>query len=1576
MKTLSHIFLLRMLIFVIILNPSIAQAKNTSETIPLTPPNNSAEVFGEAIATCTVDISVSGDVLLCQEDLVNLDGDISGDYLEFEWTSDLGYSNSSDLDPNVFVDQTETFTLCAKAVDDTNLISNGDFEGGFSDFSSDYVFNSNTGVNGLAQGSFNIDSQVPALWANQCSAIDGNMMVVNGDLNGGTNAYCTDVDLCTDTDYLFSAEFMTINSPAPELQFSINGDLLGNSVSGGGPCSIIQFEELWNSESNTSATICIVNQNTAASGNDFALDNIVFYEVCASKESFTVTVEDVGFFIDAPLQISCDNPQVTVTAFANNPNNNFTYSWNTIDGIIEGFNDEESITVSAAGEYYVTVSNGGNCTSVDFIEVVGNTDIPTVDISLSNPINCLNTMADLTAITNANNVEFYWENEIGDFFGFSDEINITEAGTYFVTVTDSDNNCTNETQIDVMVDDAVPIFDLESSNNINCVNSTSILTTSNNFNQVTWFTVANNTPLNQTNDTITVSEAGMYIAFVTGTNGCTYSDTVQVLEVPTNFQYSATATDIDCNNPTSNINVNIDPASFTITWLGDAAQNGSNTNISVSSPGSYSYIVSDNNGCTEVANIQVTGIPIDFQYSSSASDIDCNNATSNINVNLDPTLFTINWIGNVSSNGSNTSISVDAPGTYSFIVTDNNGCTEENSVEVIEIPTSVQALQSNGTDITCTNEGILIVEDPLLILDSVEWIFPDGTQTTSTTNMINTTQAGWTYFQAFGQDGCSYSDSIFIDRVGSFPEVSIEGDILNCNNGEVTLIPTVDDQVTFTWIYPDGNIGTDSLLMSDQAGPHTLEVINSDGCTTTTTYEIIADLMEPQLLPINDIVLNCSVDFVELNSPTSNGETIEWIGPNLSSLDTTIIVSEEGQYMLTATGDNGCTSSESFLVSMDTLPPVFNLSPSIILDCDINSFPASVEMVSGVLLEITWEGPSGEILIGPDVTINQAGIWQVTAIAENGCSTTVDYEVMQDVEVPDLSIDGTIINCNNPESIITVTSTANLTSIEYEQNNINIGSGNMVTVTNSDPLTIVVIDENGCSFSQNYSPISDLEPIEFSLSSEGLNCNNAEVVIDIDSPNFIVEASIYNSNLELIGDLTTLISEPGIYTVLAVGENGCENALDIELFLDDSVVDFTAEDLNLDCNMLSGPITINATSQYVSAMLLDINGTEISAATATEDLMVSDAGSYTVVLIGANGCTSEYDIMVSIDDASPVFNLASANLDCNTTEVPISIESSDPFSSATLLDVDGQLIDTSPFDGSFPSIEQGGVYEVIVTGFNGCTSIQEIEILQDTTSIDLTLQGGFINCNNEPVPLQVMTDQPYNQAWVIETSTQEQTDLQDSLFEINEVGIYEVTVIGDNGCLTTETIEFVANPNDLSAFIEPQAEVSPNVDHLLTLEINKPIEEIESIVWEPSIGLSCDDCLTPIFNGVESTTYEITVTDIFGCQTIIFTSVNLMIDIYIPNVFGLDESGPNRGFTVFTNENGIDQISSMRIYDRWGNLVFLNENFSHNDPDQGWKGDYAYDNQMALPGVYAYYIVVKRLSGEEDVFVGDVTFLR
>jgi hypothetical protein len=70
----------------------------------------------------------------------------------------------------------------------------------------------------------------------------------------------------------------------------------------------------------------------------------------------------------------------------------------------------------------------------------------------------------------------------------------------------------------------------------------------------------------------------------------------------------------------------------------------------------------------------------------------------------------------------------------------------------------------------------------------------------------------------------------------------------------------------------------------------------------------------------------------------------------------------------------------------------------------------------------------------------------------------------------------------------------------------------------------------------------------------------------------------------------------------------------------------------------------------------------------------------------------------------------------------------------------------------------------------------------------------------------------------------------------------------------------------------------------------------------------------------------------------------------------------------------VELVELFQIFDRWGELVFEQRNFLHNDDSFAWNG--RVKGQTANPGVFTYYAKVRFIDGETVLFTGDVTLVR
>ncbi len=361
----------------------------TSELVILADPSANQPTVCASQA-CTGLVNAGPDVTICEPmQPVPLTAFISGDIINFQWTPTTGLSNPNSLTPIATVATTTTYKLSA-SIRSGNLVTNGDFELGPVGFTTDYVLGT-TSCLGLGfldcAGTYGVLTNPMDGHQNFSPCMDavggGNMMVVNGAPNL-QNVWCQTINVSPNTDYDFSALVTSVHPASPAiLQFSINGNTIGSPFNAGAPCAWGLFSATWNSGSNTTATICILNQNTAAAGNDFALDGISFSELCMDMDQVTVHVMELAPQISPPPVIDCNDPFgcVVLNALGTSTNgDNLTFQWTTSGtGLIQSGANTATPLVCAAGVYNLSVTamlNGVECTQTGSTVVIDNNALP------------------------------------------------------------------------------------------------------------------------------------------------------------------------------------------------------------------------------------------------------------------------------------------------------------------------------------------------------------------------------------------------------------------------------------------------------------------------------------------------------------------------------------------------------------------------------------------------------------------------------------------------------------------------------------------------------------------------------------------------------------------------------------------------------------------------------------------------------------------------------------------------------------------------------------------------------------------------------------------------------------------------------------------------------------------------------------------------------------------------------------------------------------------------------------------------------------------------------------------------
>jgi len=146
-------------------------------------------------------------------------------------------------------------------------------------------------------------------------------------------------------------------------------------------------------------------------------------------------------------------------------------------------------------------------------------------------------------------------------------------------------------------------------------------------------------------------------------------------------------------------------------------------------------------------------------------------------------------------------------------------------------------------------------------------------------------------------------------------------------------------------------------------------------------------------------------------------------------------------------------------------------------------------------------------------------------------------------------------------------------------------------------------------------------------------------------------------------------------------------------------------------------------------------------------------------------------------------------------------------------------------------------------------------------------------------------------------------------------------------------------------------------------------------VWSPPDGLSCIDCPDPVINIIDTETYTVMITDEDECTATddITVNVDKTRNVFIPNVFSPNNDGTNDIFMIYGGK-GVVGVLELKIYDRWGELIFENYDFSTDDPTMGWDGTFR--GQTMNPAVFVYHAEIEFFDGVIIPYAGDVTLVK
>lgn len=202
---------------------------------------------------------------------------------------------------------------------------------------------------------------------------------------------------------------------------------------------------------------------------------------------------------------------------------------------------------------------------------------------------------------------------------------------------------------------------------------------------------------------------------------------------------------------------------------------------------------------------------------------------------------------------------------------------------------------------------------------------------------------------------------------------------------------------------------------------------------------------------------------------------------------------------------------------------------------------------------------------------------------------------------------------------------------------------------------------------------------------------------------------------------------------------------------------------------------------------------------------------------------------------------------------------------------------------------------------------------------------------------------------------------------------YTYTVTDQFGCSVETTVALqsaLAFSVDLGDDLFVQLGESIQINPILS-------EPAVSFSWQPAELVDCTpDCFSLEFAPTTSAVYTLTATSEVSCETSdsIFINVEKVRKVYFPNAFTPNNDGINDFFIVYGAQPNVQEVAQLVIFDRWGGVVFKQQNFAPNDFLHGWDG-FA-KGKIVDVGLYTYFAEVRFLDGAVVLYEGDVMVVR
>lgn len=1336
-----------------------------------------------------------------------------------------------------------------------------------------------------------------------------------------------------------------------------------------------------------------------------------------------ITIEPTRARFDVDTNAGCIPVTINFTDQSSSNDVIVSYSWDFDDGSPLVTTQNASHTYTTSGQYNptLTITTQSGCVATFSVPVGAGTP-PTAAFTASPLQACVDEPVSFINQSTGNPNQYNWDFGNGDVNNSQTPLPYAYdfPGTYTVELTVGNNGCEDNTTQTVVI--VGPDADFNYTLDCNNSNRVTFTNTSTGGQSYQWAFGDGNTstledPVHQ------YATSGTYNVTLTVTDNianCVSEEVQTILITDVNVDFTSPDT-VGCAPFTVRFtNLSTTGAGISYAWTFGPGQTSTlaSPTITIQTPGFYNIrlSVTDTNGCvttlTKTAFIKAYDVTPDFDANITygclpAPIIQFNDLSTTTNGS---TLSAWQWnFGDGgTSNVQNPLYPYNTAGLFdvSLKVTNDKGCVDSlTKPDFIDINQPIADLRT-GFNLYCSGQSIPFINES--IGDSLDyfWNFGDPT-TTADTSILQDPMYAYT-------DTGNYDVSLWIiDQYGCSDSITLSG-LVNIQDPSISFI--ADDTFRFCpphlvnfssliffdtiavrnvfWDFGDNsfsNVNTPSHIYTASGFfDVTLVVEFVNGCRDSITLVDYINIGGATGEIIISAVDGCVPHEVFLDANSAGAISHFWLfgdgGQSAGSDTITYTYQNPGIYqpsvVLTDTQAPTCsfvlTADDS--IRVDTVSADFYFgADSICINEPISFYDSSGAFIDSLFVAWLWDFGDGttDTVQNPVHSFTTSGFQTVTLTATNGigCSGTISKSLyILDGPTAAFTLSDSV-GCDTLFVSVADASTNGIDGVivdwfwDYGDPT---DTNDTFRVQNPPPhiygdtgayaISLTVTDNNGCidtdTMLVNVYPIpggvmnDDTTTICFG-DSLLLSGQPGNAGYDWTPGTWLSDSTIMNP-LSIPQDTIT-------YTLVTTGPNGC-TSIDLATInvIPEPTLSVSPFPDTVIC--LGESVQLNAVSNGISyswAPPTGLSQTNILNPVASP----TQTTTYTITVIDQNSCRNEDSVTVFVNLFTPQLSGPATCLGDTTYFQDLTITSDLPVVAWSWSFGNG---DVSALQDPAYVYPDSGDYQVklVVTDAYGCTDSIEQGIRVDIPS---TPFAGFdtLICFGESVQLvggggdtifwspATEIDDPFSYTPTVTPSvtTRYVANVTNGVCPFDTAGVQVVVI----------PTPFVQTIDDREMIRGTQAELISQVG------------DVDSFYWTPPDSLDCTDCLSPIATPDSTIAYSLQVIDEYGCtnaDTVMITVVERCDEdlLFVANAFTPNGDGLND--EVFARLYGLKALNYIRIFDRWGVLMFETENIN-----EGW--DATNPNGRKLnSGVFVYIAEAECFNGNTIRKSGNITLLK